>query len=105
MEQTIGIIGVGKMGAGMWRCLANADTAAMVYDAYAPTAAAVGEAGASVADSAADLAAAVGEAGATVADSAADLAAAVDVVILSLPNSGDVEGVVDTIASALRPGV
>src|SRR4051812_10505382 len=87
MEQTIGIIGVGKMGAGMWRCLANADTAAMVYDAYAPTAAAVGEAGA------------------TVADSAADLAAAVDVVILSLPNSRDVEGVVDTIASALRPGV
>jgi 3-hydroxyisobutyrate dehydrogenase len=87
MEQTIGIIGVGKMGAGMWRCLANAGAKATVFDAYAPTAAALGEAGA------------------TVADSAADLAAAVDVVILSLPNSGDVEGVVHDIAGSLRPGV
>jgi 3-hydroxyisobutyrate dehydrogenase len=87
MEQTIGIIGVGKMGAGMWRCLANAGTKATVYDAYAPTAAALAEAGA------------------TVAASPSELAAAVDVVILSLPNSGDVEGVVGDIAGALRPGV
>ena len=33
MEQTIGIIGVGKMGAGMWRCLANAGAKATVFDA------------------------------------------------------------------------
>jgi 3-hydroxyisobutyrate dehydrogenase len=87
IEQTVGIIGVGKMGAAMWRCLADAGTSATVHDAHAPTAAALGEAGA------------------TVAGSAAELAAAVDVVILSLPNSGDVEGVVSEIASALRPGV
>ncbi len=87
MDQSIGIIGVGKMGAGMWRCLANAGTKATVYDAYTPTAAALADAGA------------------TVAGSPAELTAAVDVVILSLPNSGDVEGVIADIAGALRPGV
>jgi len=87
MSQTIGIIGVGKMGAGMWRCLAEAGTKATVFDAYAPAAEALGEQGA------------------TVAASPAELVAAVDVVILSLPNSGDVAGVVDSIAGALRAGV
>jgi 3-hydroxyisobutyrate dehydrogenase-like beta-hydroxyacid dehydrogenase len=87
MEQSIGIIGVGKMGAGMWRCLAAAGTKATVYDTYAASAEALAEQGA------------------TVAATPAELAAAVDVVILSLPNSGDVEGVIGTIAGALRSGV
>jgi 3-hydroxyisobutyrate dehydrogenase len=87
MSQEIGIIGVGKMGAAMWRCLAAAGTTATVYDTFAASAKALAEAGAAV------------------AATAAELTAAVDVVILSLPNSGDVEGVVADIASALRTGV
>jgi 3-hydroxyisobutyrate dehydrogenase-like beta-hydroxyacid dehydrogenase len=87
MSQEIGIIGVGKMGAAMWRCLAAAGTTATVYDTFAPSAKALGEAGA------------------VVATTPAELTAAVDVVILSLPNSGDVEGVVADIVSALRAGV
>jgi 3-hydroxyisobutyrate dehydrogenase len=87
MSQEIGIIGVGKMGAAMWRCLAAAGTTATVYDTFAPSAEALAEAGA------------------VVAATPAELTAAVDVVILSLPNSGDVEGVVADIVSALRAGV
>jgi 3-hydroxyisobutyrate dehydrogenase len=87
MSDAIGIIGVGNMGAAMWRCLAAAGTKATVYDTYGPSAEALGDAGASV------------------ASSPAALVAAVDVVILSLPNSGDVEGVVADIVGALRPGV
>jgi 3-hydroxyisobutyrate dehydrogenase-like beta-hydroxyacid dehydrogenase len=46
MSQEIGIIGVGKMGAAMWRCLAAAGTTASVYDTFAPSAKALAEAGA-----------------------------------------------------------
>ena len=88
MSQEIGIIGVGKMGAAMWRCLARrgsrrppSSTRSRPPPRPWPTPARRSP------------------------RLAAELAAAVDVVILSLPNSGDVEGVVADIASALRPGV
>jgi 3-hydroxyisobutyrate dehydrogenase len=88
-NQQIGIIGVGKMGAAMWHCLDAAGRTAIVFDTYAPATKPLADAGARVAESAAALA---GDA---------------DVVILSLPNSGDVEAVIsgsDGIAGALRPG-
>jgi 3-hydroxyisobutyrate dehydrogenase len=87
--QQIGFIGVGKMGAAMWRCLNAAGQTAAVFDAYAPATKPLADAGA------------------TVADSPTDLAAQSDVIILSLPNSGDVEAVVsgpDGIVASLRPG-
>lgn len=86
MSEQVGIIGVGKMGAAMWRCLNAAGQTATVFDAYEPTTKPLADAGAPV------------------ADSPADLAAQSDIVILSLPNSGDVESVVSGITDSLRPG-
>jgi 3-hydroxyisobutyrate dehydrogenase-like beta-hydroxyacid dehydrogenase len=83
----IGIIGVGRMGAGMWRCLHDAGHVATVHDANRETTAALAELGAPV------------------ADSPAALAGDVDAVLLSLPTSSDVEAVVGAIADALTPGV
>ena len=81
----IGIIGVGRMGAGMWRCLKAAGTTARVFDAYAPTADALAAEGAPV------------------APSAHELLAGADVVIVSLPTSHDVQRVLDDAIDALRP--
>ena len=73
----IGIVGTGKMGAGMWRRLHDKAHTATVFDVSAAATAALAALGAPVAD-----------------DPAA-LAASVDVVILSLPRSADVEVAVD----------
>ncbi|GMU78736.1 MAG: 2-hydroxy-3-oxopropionate reductase [Acidimicrobiia bacterium] len=82
----VGFVGVGRMGAGMWRCLQATGVHAAVHDAHAPATAAL----------AAD--------GAPVAASAAELVAGADVVIISLPTSADVQSVVDGAAGSLRPG-
>jgi len=81
----IGIIGVGRMGAGMWRCLKAAGTTARIFDAYTP---------------ATDALAAEG---APVASSAHELLAGADVVVVSLPTSHDVRAVIDDAVDALRP--
>ncbi|MBM3658291.1 MAG: NAD(P)-dependent oxidoreductase [Actinobacteria bacterium] len=81
----IGIIGVGRMGAGMWRCLRAAGTTARVFDAHAPATDAL----------AAD--------GAPVAPSAHELLAGADVVLVSLPTSPDVQTVIGDALDALRP--
>ena len=73
----IGIVGTGKMGAGMWRRLHDKAHTATVFDVSTAATAALAALGAPVAD-----------------DPAA-LAASVDVVILSLPRSADVEVAVD----------
>jgi len=81
----IGFIGVGRMGAGMWRCLRAAGHTATVFDAYTPATATLAEEGAPV------------------AASAADLVGAADVVIVSLPTSGDVRTVLGGALDAIRP--
>lgn len=81
----VGVIGVGRMGAGMWRCLRAAGTTARVYDAFT---------------AATDALAAEG---APVAASAHELLAGADVVLISLPTSRDVEAVVGGAIDALRP--
>jgi len=89
MSQQIGIIGVGRMGAAMWSCLHGAGHDALVYDAFP------------------GATAALAGAGAPVAASVAEVGAGADVIVLSLPNSGDVDAVVggpDGLAAALRPG-
>ncbi|MFM8305164.1 MAG: NAD(P)-dependent oxidoreductase [Actinomycetota bacterium] len=83
---TVGIIGVGRMGAGMWRCLRAAGCTASVVDQHPGAAEALG----------AD--------GAPVVASAAELVAGADVVIVSLPTSADVASVLDRAIDALRPG-
>lgn len=82
---SIGFIGVGRMGAGMWRCLRAAGCTATVFDAFP------------------GATAALAEEGAPVAASAAELLAGADVVIVSLPTSADVHAVVGGAASSLRP--
>ena len=85
----IGIVGTGKMGAGMWRRLHDQAHTATVFDVSAAATAALAALGAPVAD-----------------DPAA-LAASVDVVILSLPRSADVEVAVDGprgVAAGVRAG-
>ena len=85
----IGIVGTGKMGAGMWRRLHDKAHTATVFDVSAAATAALAALGAPVAD-----------------DPAA-LAASVDVVILSLPRSADVEVAVDGtrgVAAGVRAG-
>jgi 3-hydroxyisobutyrate dehydrogenase len=85
----IGIVGTGKMGAGMWKRLRGQGHAATVFDVSAAATSALATVGAPVAD-----------------DPAA-LAASVDVVILSLPRSADVEVAVDGprgVAAGVRPG-
>lgn len=81
----IGIVGVGRMGAGMWRCLRAAGTTARVFDAH-PAAAA-----------------ALAAEGAPVAPSAHELLAGADVVLVSLPTSRDVQAVLGGAIDALRP--
>lgn len=81
----VGIIGVGRMGAGMWRCLRAAGCTARVFDAQTGATAAL----------AAD--------GAPVAPSAHELLAGADVVIVSLPTSQDVQAVIGDALDALRP--
>lgn len=81
----VGIIGVGRMGAGMWRCLRAAHCTARVFDLHAPTAAALAAEGAPV------------------APTAHELMAGADVVIVSLPTSIDVRDVVGSTLDALRP--
>lgn len=81
----IGIIGVGRMGAGMWRCLKAAGTTARVFDAHAPSADALATEGAPV------------------APSAHELLAGADVVLVSLPTSADVHAVLGDAIDALRP--
>lgn len=83
---TVGIIGVGRMGAGMWRCLRAAGCTAAVFDRHPGAAAAL---------AAED---------APVASSAAELVAGADVVIVSLPASTDVATIVNDTLDALRPG-
>ena len=75
-DPTVGIVGTGKMGAGMWRRLQGQGHTATVYDVI-PAATA-----------------ALAALGAPVASDPADLAKAVDLVILSLPRSSDVEAAV-----------
>jgi 3-hydroxyisobutyrate dehydrogenase len=70
---TVGIIGTGAMGAGMWARLHDQGVTAAVHDV----------------DTAAT--ARLAEQGATVHADATELAEACDVVVLSLPRSGDVE--------------
>jgi 3-hydroxyisobutyrate dehydrogenase-like beta-hydroxyacid dehydrogenase len=81
---TIGLIGVGRMGAGMWRCLHDAGVSATIFDANP----------AAVEALAAE--------GAPVASSAAELVESADVVIVSLPTSADVQSVIDAAEGALR---
>jgi 3-hydroxyisobutyrate dehydrogenase len=69
----VGIIGTGAMGAAMWARLHDQGVTAAVYDV----------------DTAAT--ARLADQGATVHEDAAALAAACDVVVLSLPRSGDVD--------------
>lgn len=83
---TVGLLGAGRMGAGMWRRLHEVGTTATVYDRHAPAAEALAVEGAPVA-----------------ADAAALLAAA-DVVIVSLPTSHDVQATLGGALDALRPG-
>lgn len=83
---TIGIVGVGRMGAGMWRCLQAAGSTAWVHDAVPATTAALASEGAPVA--------------ATVDD----LLEAAQVVVVSLPTSADVDAVIAARAAALREG-
>jgi 3-hydroxyisobutyrate dehydrogenase-like beta-hydroxyacid dehydrogenase len=88
-DQAIGIIGTGRMGAGMWRRLQSQGHTATVYD---------------VSPAATDALAALG---APVAADPADLAGRADLVVLSLPRSSDVESVVDGprgLAAGVRPG-
>jgi len=85
----IGIVGTGKMGAGMWKRLHDQGHTATVFDVSAPATDALAALGAPIA-----------------ADPAA-LAAAVDVVILSLPRSAAVEVAVDGprgVAAGVRAG-
>lgn len=86
MTQAVGIVGTGKMGAGMWRRLKSQGRTAAVYDV--------------------DVAAtdALAAEGAEVAAGPAGLAAAADLVIVSLPRSSDVEAVVDG-ARGLAAGI
>jgi len=81
----VGIIGVGRMGAGMWRCLRAAHCTARVFDLHAETAAALAAEGAPI------------------APSAHELVAGADVVIISLPTSHDVQAVIGGALDALRP--
>jgi 3-hydroxyisobutyrate dehydrogenase len=81
----VGFIGVGRMGAGMWRCLRAAGCTARVFDVFpAATEALAAE-------------------GAPIAPSAHELLAGADVVIVSLPTSQDVQSVVGDALDALRP--
>jgi len=82
---SIGFIGVGRMGAGMWRCLQASGTTATVFDAHAPATTALADAGAPV------------------AASASDLVAGADVVIVSLPTSADVQSVIGGALGSMRP--
>ena len=82
---TVAVLGVGRMGAGMWRCLRSAGCTASVFDAHEPATAALAAEGAPV------------------ARSAEELVAGADVVIVSLPTSHDVEEVIAGAVSALRP--
>jgi 3-hydroxyisobutyrate dehydrogenase-like beta-hydroxyacid dehydrogenase len=81
----VGCIGVGRMGAGMWRRLHATGCTATVFDAFVPAADALATEGAPVA--------------ATVAD----LVAGADVVVVSLPTSTDVQSVLGGALDALRP--
>lgn len=81
----VGIIGVGRMGAGMWRCLRAVGCTARVFDVHPPATEAL----------AAD--------GAPIATTAHELLAGADVVIVSLPTSHDVQTVVGGAIDALRP--
>jgi len=81
----VGFIGVGRMGAGMWRRLRSAGTTATVFDAFP---------GATTA---------LADEGAPVATTAADLVGGADVVIVSLPTSTDVQTVLGGALDDLRP--
>lgn len=81
----VGCLGVGRMGAGMWRRLHSTGTTATVYDAFA------------------GATAALADEGAPVAASTAELLAGADVVLVSLPTSGDVRTVLGGALDALRP--
>jgi 3-hydroxyisobutyrate dehydrogenase len=83
---SIGIIGVGRMGAAMWHCLRDAGHVATVHDANA------------------DAAAALAGLGARIAASPEALAQEARTVLVSLPTSADVSAVVDAMGDALRPG-
>lgn len=86
---TIGIIGCGQMGGGMWRNFMNKDHTAIVYDVRA--------------EATKPLAAL----GAPVARSAKDLASKAGVIVTSLPTSHDVEKAMfgkDGVAEGAKPG-
>src|SRR5689334_17839928 len=81
----VGVLGAGRMGANMWRCLRAAGCTARVFDALpAATEALAAE-------------------GAPIAPSAHELLAGADVVIVSLPTSLDVQAVIGDAIDALRP--
>jgi 3-hydroxyisobutyrate dehydrogenase-like beta-hydroxyacid dehydrogenase len=81
----VGIVGVGRMGAGMWRCLQAAGCTARVFDAQP------------------EATAALAAEGAPVARTADELLAGADVAIVSLPTSQDVHAVIGGALTALRP--
>jgi len=88
-DRTIGIIGVGRMGAAMWHRLHELGHTAVVFDAND------------------DAMAALTRDGAPVATSLRDLAAHSDVIICSLPRSDDVADALlreDGVATGVRSG-
>jgi 3-hydroxyisobutyrate dehydrogenase-like beta-hydroxyacid dehydrogenase len=80
---SVGVIGLGNMGGRIARRIADGGETVIGHDADASRAAAVGV---------------------TPVDSAAEVAAQADVVLLSLPDSGVVEAVVDALFDATREG-
>ncbi|HVM66622.1 MAG TPA: NAD(P)-binding domain-containing protein [Acidimicrobiales bacterium] len=89
MEGTVGLVGAGAMGAGMWRRLQAQGVTATVFD---------------VRPEAMDV---LAREGAPVAESAGDVAAAADVVLISVPRSEHVLAATSGpagIAARGRPG-
>ena len=80
---SVGVIGLGNMGGRIARRIADGGETVIGHDADASRAAAVGV---------------------TPVDSAAEVAAQADVVLLSLPDSGVVEAVVDALFDTTRKG-
>ena len=83
MGLNVGVVGLGNMGGRIARRIADGGETVIGHDADASRAAAVGV---------------------TPVDSAPELAAHADVVLLSLPDSGVVEAVVDALFDATREG-
>ncbi len=89
MDQSLGIVGAGRMGGAMWRHLNSVGHTAVVFD---------------VSDAAV---AALAAEGAPAATSPKDVAALAEVIICSLPRSDDVEVALlgdDGVAAGARPG-